>query len=437
VVGIISMPDPYLQAPPNSAQAEQAVLGGLLLDNRAYDRINDTVSTADFYRHDHRDIWRAIVRLIESGKPADLVTVIAELPDHAAYIGELFTGTPSAVNITHHAEIVRGKAVLRGIVSAGHDMAAQALMPGAEPMDTAEAAERLVLSVLQRDTEQSEAVPYKLAVFEARDWMESDHHGISTGLPTLDRFTGGMQAGQLWVIGGRPSMGKSAIAMQIAEHVSIDKPVAIYSLEMSKRQTAARSIRWHESLTGNRDKAIDHLSHLKMVIDDGGKLTPGLLRLKLRRIKRKQGLAVVVVDYMQLMSTTKPESRLQEVSEVSRSLKQMAKEFGCTIVAVCQLNRAAEQRTDKRPMMSDLRESGQLEQDADVVVMVHREEYYNPQTPLNGIAELLVRKCRDGETGTVWCQWFGSLTRVAETEAPYVPPTVQAGSSRARGFNDE
>lgn len=418
--------------PPHSLQSEQAVLGSLLIDNGAYDRISDLLAEDDFYAGQHRDIWRATVNLIEQGKPADIITVGDVTPEHADYIAELFAGIPSAYNVAAYAQTVRDRSILRQLIAAGGDISAQALTAGANPTETAEQAEERVLRVLNRDASHSEAIPYKLAVFAARDWMEEARQGLSTGIPQLDRMTGGMQPGQLWAIGGRPSMGKSALAMQIAEHTGIDHPVAVYSLEMSSRQTAGRSIRYHESLLG-RDEAVNHLSRLKIVIDDGAKLTPGLLRLKLRRIKRKHGLSVLIVDYMQLMSTPKSESRLQEVSEVSRSLKQVAKEFGCTVLAVCQLNRAAEQRVDKRPMLSDLRESGQLEQDADVVVMVHREDYYTPNAHLQGYAELLVRKCRDGETGTVWCRWTPTVTRFAQCDAPPMPsPETTAPPTRRR-----
>jgi replicative DNA helicase len=427
--------------PPHSIQSEQAVLGSLLIDNGAYDRISELLSEDDFYTAQHRDIWRATVGLIEQGKPADIVTVADVTPDHADYISELFSATPSAYNIAAYAQTVRDRSILRQLIAAGADISAQALSEGASPTETAEQAEERVLRVLNRDASHSEAIPYKLAVFAARDWMEEKREGLSTGIPSLDRMTGGMQPGQLWAVGGRPSMGKSALAMQIAEHVGIDHPVAVYSLEMSSRQTAGRSIRYHESRLDSRDEAVNHLSRLKIVIDDGAKLTPGLLRLKLRRIKRKHGLSVLIVDYMQLMSTPKSESRLQEVSEVSRSLKQVAKEFGCTVIAVCQLNRAAEQRNDKRPMMSDLRESGQLEQDADVIVMVHREDYYNPETHLKGLSELLVRKCRDGQTGTAWCEWKPEVTRFKPFDGPIPsgpqqPQQEQKQRQRTVGMQD-
>lgn len=394
------------------------MLGCLLIDNGAYDRVSDILGQDDFYGAQHREMWCAIVDQIEAGKTADSITIADSIPDHAGYAAELAAAIPSAYNVVAYAQTVRDRSILRQLIATGADISAQALTAGANPTEAAEQAEERVLRVLNRDSSQSEVVPYKIAVFEARDWMEEARHGLSTGIPLLDSMTDGLQAGQLWAIGGRPSMGKSALAMQIAEHVSRERPVTVFSLEMSRRQTAGRSIRYHESILGSRNEAVDHLSTLKMVIDDGAKLTPGLLRLKLRRIKRKYGLSVLIVDYMQLMGVQKAESRLQEVSEVSRSLKQIAKEFDCTVIAVCQLNRAAEQRVDKRPMLSDLRESGQLEQDADVVVMVHREDYYTPETPQKGMAELLVRKCRDGKTGAVWCTWRPEVTRFAECRAP-------------------
>jgi replicative DNA helicase len=421
MVKLVSKVDTYIENPPYCRTSEQAVLGALLIDNRAYDRVSDIVSESDFFIGAHREIWKSIRNMIEAGKPADLITVASELPEQAGYIGELFTSTPSAINAPTYAQTVRDRSVLRQLMIASADISAAAQAQGADPMEAADFAEQSVLKVMQRDAEASEAVDYRRAVFEARDWLDEPQKGISTGIPMLDRMTLGLQPGQLWIVGGRPSMGKSALGVQIAEHVAQSESVALFSLEMSRRQVAARSIRWHEQRLGSRDEAVNHLSYLHLVIDDGGKLTPGVMRLKLRRIKRKSGLAVVVIDYMQLMSTARPENRLQEVSEVSRSLKQIAKEFNCCVIAVCQLNRAAESRTDKRPMLSDLRESGQLEQDADVVVMVHREAYYAPQTPIGNVAELLVRKCRDGETGTAWCLWNGELTRFTPTQAPEMP----------------
>jgi len=413
----------YDEALPFSNLAEQAVLGAILLDNKAYDRVSDLLSEDDFYREIHRKTWAMIVGLLDHGRSADLIAAVDRFPEHAAYFAELVTAVPSALNVQSYARTIRDKSILRQLSAIGNDICALANEVGIDPRQAAEQAENAVLGVMRRDSEQSEMMPFQKAVFDARDWMEQEHIGISTGISSLDQMTLGLQPGQLWVVGGRPSMGKSALGMQIAEHVAAKHPVTVFSLEMSAKQIAARSIKWHEHQMQDqtayaRNEAVNHLCRLKLTIDDGGKLTPGLMRMKLRRLKRQHGVSVVVVDYVQLMSVAKPENRLQEVSEVSRALKQVAKEFHCCVIAICQLNRASETRNDKRPILSDLRESGQLEQDADVVVMVHREDYYNKDTHIRGTAELLVRKCRDGQTGEVWCKFHGEYTRFTECAEP-------------------
>lgn len=400
-----------LKAPPHSDEAEQHVLGGLLLQPSAYDRI-DWLRTEAFYRADHREIFKTLASMIEANRPVDTFTVANALnakQEQIAYLGSLAVNTPSAANIRRYAEIVRDKHILRQLACFAAEVGQSAYEPGQNPRELAQEAEAKFLSVLDVQ-EAREPVAYGEAVTEALAWREEPRQGLSTGLPDLDRMLGGgMKPQELIIVAGRPSMGKSGLALCIAEHVAAEETVAFFTLEMSRRQVANRSLRHHETLL-EQSEAVRHLHSLKMTIDDTPAVGIAYLRLRLRRIRRQRGLGLVVVDYLQLL-TAKGENRTQEVSEISRGLKAIGKEFDVPVLAVCQLSRKCEERTDRRPIMSDLRETGQIEQDADVVVFVYRDEYYNQGTAMAGLAELLIRKNRDGETGTVTCKFTPETTR--------------------------
>jgi len=445
--------DPQLLAmrvPPHSVEAEQSLLGGLLLDNQAFDKIADIVSAEDFYRDDHRRLYRHIARLIEQGKPADVVTVSEaveagedkERTGGPAYLGSLAQNTPSALNIRRYAELVRERSVQRRLAQVATEIAESALAPsGKEVGQLLDEAETRILEVGekgQRGTQGFEEIQPVLArVFERIDHLyhqenKSDVTGVPTGYLDLDEKTAGLQPGDLIIVAGRPSMGKTALALNMAEHVAVDNglPVAIFSMEMGATQLAMRMlgsiarVDQHKMRTGRLadeewsrlSSAMERLHNAPIFIDETGALNPLELRSRARRMRRQCGkLGLVVVDYLQLMSASSDvqgENRATEISEISRSLKALAKELQVPVVAMSQLSRAVEQRNDKRPMMSDLRESGAIEQDADVILFIYREEVYFPEKPESkGRAEVIVGKQRNGPIGKVELAFLGQFTR--------------------------
>ncbi len=443
--------DPQLLAmrvPPHSIEAEQSLLGGLLLDNQAFDKIADQVAADDFYRDDHRRIFRHLVKLIEAGKPADVVTV-AESVDAsedrdktggAAYLGALSQNTPSSLNIRRYAELVRERAVQRRLAQVATEIAESALGPsGKDVRQLLDEAESRIMEVGEAGTRTSQGfkdIKQELArVFERLDDLyhrenQSGVTGIPTGYIDLDEKTAGLQPGDLIIIAGRPSMGKTALALNIAEHVAVDNglPVAIFSMEMSGTQLASRvlgsiaHVDQHKMRTGRlSDEEWQQLSHAMgrlhdapMFIDETAALNALELRARARRMRRQCGkLGLVVVDYLQLMSaSSQGENRATEISEISRSLKALAKELQTPVVALSQLSRAVEGRNDKRPMMSDLRESGAIEQDADVIFFIYRDEVYFPDKPeVKGRAEVIIGKQRNGPIGRVELAFLGQYTR--------------------------
>jgi replicative DNA helicase len=444
-----------LRVPPHSIEAEQSVLGGLLLDNAAWDRIGDVLSVEDFYRDDHRRIYRHIARLIEQAKPADVVTVAesveaSEDKDKAgglAYLGSLAQNTPSAHNIRRYAEIVHERAVMRRLAAIGAEITDSALNPlGKDVGQLLDEAESRVFQIAEagvrgrvgfRDIHQLLS-----QVMERVDFLYSREHpsditGVATGFKDLDEKTSGFQEGDLIIVAGRPSMGKTALALNIGEHVAVaeKRPVAIFSMEMSGTQIAARMlgsmtrIDQHKLRTGRLtdedwSKLADGLGKLHdapIHIDETGALNPLELRSRARRLARQYGkLGMVIVDYLQLMVTDgrREENRATELSEISRSLKALAKELAVPVVALSQLNRSVDQRPDKRPIMSDLRESGALEQDADLILFIYRDEVYNRDTADKGRAELIIGKQRNGPIGTVDVTFLGQYTRFESYATP-------------------
>ncbi|MBL8432483.1 MAG: replicative DNA helicase [Dechloromonas sp.] len=437
-----------LRVPPHSIEAEQSVLGGLLLDNQAWDRMGDLVNDGDFYRDEHRRIFRQIRNLLEKARPADVVTV-AEALDAAgegdqtgglAYLGELAANTPSAANIRRYAEIVRERAVLRQLVATADEIAADALNPlGRDAETLLDEAESKIFAIAEAGAGHADGfvhinplltqVVERIQELHDRD-NPSDITGIPTGYVDLDRMTSGLQAGDLIVVAGRPSMGKTAFALNIAESVAVDTglPVGIFSMEMGGTQLAMRMLASIGRLDSHRVRtgrltddewsrlsfALGKLHEAPIFIDEAGGLTPANLRARARRLARQHGgrLGLLVIDYIQLMTSNRQgENRATEVSDISRAIKSLAKELQVPIVALSQLSRKVEERNDKRPMMSDLRESGAIEQDADVILMMYREEYYKPDTPDKGIAEVIIGKQRNGPTGTVQLTFLGEYTR--------------------------
>ena len=436
-----------LRVPPHSIEAEQSVLGGLLLDNQAWDRMGHLLGEGDFYRDEHRRIFRQIRRLLESAKPADVVTVAealeaageSEQTGGLAYLGELAQNTPSAANIHRYAEIVRERAILRQLVVAADEIAGDALAPmGRDTEALLDEAERKIFAIAEAGGGRQDGfvhinplltqVVERIQELHDRD-NPSDITGVPSGFTDLDRMTSGLQAGDLIIIAGRPSMGKTAIALNIAEHVAVEygAPVGVFSMEMGGSQLAMRMMTSIGRLDAQRVRtgrlnddewsrlsfALGKLHEAPIYIDESGGLTPGALRARARRLHRQCGkLGLIVIDYIQLMSTNRQgENRATEVSEISRSIKTLAKELQVPIIALSQLSRKVEERTDKRPMMSDLRESGAIEQDADVILMMYREEYYKQDTPDKGIAEVIIGKQRNGPTGTVRLAFLGEYTR--------------------------
>lgn len=437
----------YLRVPPHSVEAEQSVLGGLLLDNAAFDRVTDVLNEDDFYRYDHKLIWQHIARLIALARPADVVTVNESLASAGkaeevgglAYLNALAHNTPSAANIRRYAEIVRERSMLRKLVSVADEIAAAAFNPqGKEARQLLDEAESRVFQIAQEGARGSagfqEIQPLLAQVVERIDELyhrdgDSDITGVPTGFTDLDRMTSGLQPGDLIIVAGRPSMGKTSFSMNIGEHVAIEQglPVAVFSMEMGAVQLAMRMVGsvgmldQHRMRTGKLTAddwpklthAVQQVQEAQIYIDETPALTSMELRARARRLARQCGqLGLIIIDYMQLMSANSSgENRATEISEISRSLKGLAKELNCPLIALSQLNRSLEQRPNKRPVMSDLRESGAIEQDADLILFIYRDEVYNPDSPDKGTAEIIIGKQRNGPIGSVRLTFQGASTR--------------------------
>jgi replicative DNA helicase len=436
-----------LRVPPHSIEGESSVIGGLLLDNEAWDRLSDILMDADFYRHEHRLIYSAIGRLINDNKAADVITVFEHLQSlgkadevgGVAYLNSLAQYVPSASNIRRYAEIVRDRAILRKLVSASDEIATNAFNPkGRAVSEILDESEQKIFNIgeagkrNQLGFQSMDNLVVKLLdrVQEMAD-NPNDVTGVPTGFIDFDRMTAGLQAGDLIVLAARPSMGKTALAINIAEHVALHEqlPVAIFSMEMGAAQLAVRIVgsigrvdQGHlrtGKLTDDEwprlSEAIEKLRTISLHIDESAGLTSSELRANARRLARNCGqLGLIVVDYLQLMSGSSGdgENRATELGEISRGLKQLARELKCPVIALSQLNRSVEQRPDKRPMMSDLRESGAIEQDADIIMFIYRDEYYTKdQCKEPGVAEVIIAKQRNGPTGTVKLAFLNRFTK--------------------------
>ncbi|MDF3031422.1 MAG: dnaB [Moraxellaceae bacterium] len=433
-----------LKLPPHSLEAEQSVLGGLMLEETAWDRAAEIVTEQDFYRRDHRLIFKAIAMLADEGKPRDALTVsetlnrLGELADAGGmtYLGEIVKNTASAANISAYAEIVRERSVLRQLIRASYEISDVAYQPqGATSAQILDEAERKIFAIAEQQTKGDgpQALRPLLArtvnrieqLFSSNDPLT----GLSTGFTDLDNKTSGLQKGDLVIVAARPSMGKTTFAMNLVENVMMNgAPVLVFSMEMPADsivmrmlsslgridQTRVRSGKLEEEDWPRLTSTMAMMSDKQLFIDDTPALSPTEVRARARRVARDCGgaLGLVMVDYLQLMRVPGLENnRVNEISEISRSLKALAKELECPVIALSQLNRSLEQRPNKRPVMSDLRESGAIEQDADVIMFIYRDEVYNPESQDKGTAEIIIGKQRNGPIGMLRLAFLGRYTR--------------------------
>jgi replicative DNA helicase len=444
-----------LRIPPHSVEAESSVLGGLLLDNSAWDRVGDLLADGDFYRYEHRQVYAAIDALINTSRPADVITVYehlqalgkAEEIGGLGYLNALAQYVPSASNIRRYAEIVRERSILRKLVSASDEIATNAFnTQGRAVAQILDEAEQKIFNIGEEGSRMKQGfqgMPQLVVQLLDRVQEMADNQNDITGVPTgffdFDRMTSGLQPGDLIVLAARPSMGKTALAINIAEHVALNEglPVAVFSMEMGASQLAVRIVgsigridqghlrtgKLSDDEWPRLTEAIEKLRNVSLHIDETPGLTPSELRANARRLARTCGkLGLIVVDYLQLMSGSSSnggDNRATEIGEISRGLKMLAKELQCPVIALSQLNRSVETRTDKRPMMSDLRESGAIEQDADVIMFIYRDDYYNKESKEPGVAEIIIGKQRNGPTGTVKLAFLKPLTKFESLASGY------------------
>ena len=445
------LPD-NLRVPPHSVEAEQAVLGGLLLNNEAWDDVAERVGVRDFYRKEHRQIFEVIGQLVEEDKPCDLVTVsqalthLGQLEDIGgmSYLSELARNTPSTANINAYADIVRERSVLRQLIHVSHSVSDLAFNPKGTPsLEILDKAESSIFEIAEQHKKGNGPQIIKNVLKKAVDRIDELYKnksaltGITTGFEELDKMTAGLQPADMVVVAGRPSMGKTTFAMNLCENVALkaNKPVLVFSMEMPAdyivmrmlsslgriNQGAIRSGRLDKDDWPRITSAIQMLSDQKFFIDDTPALSPLEMRARARRVARECGgeLGCIMVDYLQLMQVPGSDNRVNEISEISRSLKGIAKELNCPVIALSQLNRSLEQRPNKRPVMSDLRESGAIEQDADLIVFLYRDEVYNKDSAEKGIAEVIIGKQRNGPIGTVRLAFRGEFTRFDDLAPEY------------------
>ncbi len=433
-----------IRVPPNSVEAEQSLLGGLMLDTAAWDKVADILVGPDFYRKDHQIIFTAIGMLAEDSQPCDVVTVSQFLDNRGElesaggleYLASLANETPGAANVRAYANILRERSVLRSLISAGNEISGSAYATeGRAATELVDDAERLVFEIAEKGSRgrvgfQSlrQILPATVDRIDLLHQSGGDITGVPTGYTEFDKMTTGLHAGDLIIIAGRPSMGKTTLAINIAENASIGAkvPTAIFSMEMPSEQLAFRMIsslgrvdqthlrtgKFPDEDWSRINTAVQLMSDAPIFIDDTPALSPTEVRARARRLKREHGLGLIVLDYLQLMQVHgSTENRATEISEISRSLKALAKELSVPIIALSQLNRSVEQRTDKRPVMSDLRESGAIEQDADIIIFIYRDEVYNQETPRKGIADISIAKQRNGPIGEFPLTFVGRFTK--------------------------
>lgn len=442
-----------LRLPPHSVEGEQSVLGGLMLDNAAWDKIADVVTSADFYRQDHRLIFSAIAALADEGKPLDAITVAEQLTvlSHSeatgglSYLSELVKNTPSAANIKAYSEIIRERSVLRQLITASNEIADSAYdTEGRNSVEILDEAERKVFKIAETGPQRggpegvNPLIAKTLRKIDALFHADGGITGVTTGFRDLDERTSGMQKSDLIILAGRPSMGKTSLAMNLVENALLktELPVLVFSMEMPADSLVMRMLsslgRIDQSKirTGKLDEedwprltsAVNMLKGKPLYIDDTPALSPTELRSRSRRVARehKGQLGLIMVDYLQLMRVNGfSEGRTAEISEISRSLKALAKELECPVLALSQLNRSLEQRPNKRPVNSDLRESGAIEQDADLIIFIYRDEVYNEDTVDKGIAEIIIGKQRNGPIGTLRLAFLGRYTKFEDLAPEY------------------
>ncbi len=441
------------RVPPQSMEAEQSLLGGLLLDSRRFDEVADELTGSDFYSQNHRLIYAAIRRLLDESQPVDVITVTQQLETNEelekvgglTYVGSLANNTPSTANIVTYARIIRERSVLRQLISASNDISQSAFNPeGKTPREVLDKAEQLVFHISESDGRKragfepiDELVTRSIDMIEKLNEDGNPITGLATGFSDLDEKTSGLQKGDLVVVAGRPSMGKTSFCMNIAEFAAIDqkKPVAVFSMEMPGESLAMRLLSSLGQVNSNKLRsgqlreddwprimsAVSLLDGAKIFVDDSAGLTPMEIRSRSRRLAREHdGLGLIVIDYLQLMSGGEgsSENRATEISAMTRSLKMLAKELDVPLIILSQLNRSLEQRPDKRPVMSDLRESGAIEQDADVILFIYRDEVYNDETEAKGIAEIIIAKQRNGPIGKIRLTFRGEFTRFESFASP-------------------
>ncbi|VAY02470.1 Replicative DNA helicase [Arsenophonus endosymbiont of Aleurodicus dispersus] len=446
----IGQKDPQIEGlkmPPHSLEAEQSVLGGLMLDNERWDHVSERVTNADFFSRPHRTIFSEIQRQLEQSRPIDLITLSESLEQQGeldsvggfAYLAELAKNTPSAANINAYADIVRERAVVRNMIVVANEIADAGYDPkGRTSEELLDLAESLVFQIAENRANKDDGPKgieeILLETVEKIEHLYQKPHdgitGISTGYQDLDRKTAGLQNSDLIIVAARPSMGKTTFAMNLCEHAAMteEKPVLIFSLEMPSNQIMMRMLASLSRVdqtrirTGQLDdedwaRISSTMSLLmekrNMYIDDSAELTPTEVRSRARRVYREHGgLSLIMIDYLQLMRVTYlSDNRTLEIAEISRSLKSLAKELQVPVIALSQLNRSLEQRADKKPVNSDLRESGSIEQDADLIIFIYRDEVYNDNSDLKGVAEIIIGKQRNGPIGTIRLTFNGQWSR--------------------------
>jgi replicative DNA helicase len=442
--------------PPQHIEAEQSILGGVLIENEAINRVTEILDADDFYRESHRKIFDALINLSERDEPADLITLTNELRKidqldsigGASYLASLIDSVPTAANIQYYARIVKEKAILRKLIQTSTEIITQSYEDRGDVEGFLDEAERSIFEISEKRVRPSfypirEIVKESFATIEKLFKKKEAVTGVASGFKELDRMTAGFQPSDLIIVAGRPSMGKTAFCLDVAEYAAIDNkiPVAIFSLEMSKEQLVIRMLCSQANVEGTRLRtgylnesdwpkltiAAGSLSESPIYIDDTAALSVLEMRAKARRLKADHGLGMVIVDYLQLMKgRARVESRQQEISEISRSLKALAKELAIPVIAVSQLSRKTEERTGNRPQLSDLRESGAIEQDADLILFIYRDEVYNrdPDNPNRGKAEVIIGKQRNGPIGKIDLAFLDKFTSFkdlykGETENTY------------------
>lgn len=440
------------KVPPHSIEAEQSVLGGLMLDNQTWDVIADKLVEQDFYRHDHQLLFRIMQKLAQSNRPLDIITLSEALSEvnsleaagGLSYLSELVKNTPGAANIGAYAEIVRERSILRQLIGVAREISDNAFDTGGRPSsEVLDESERMVFEIA--DSRPNNVGPQAInpiltkAIERIDELYHSDNAitGLSSGFADLDKMTAGLQPSDLIIVAGRPSMGKTTFAMNIVEHaiISGEKPVIVFSMEMPNEsiimrmlsslgridQTKIRTGQLNDDDWPRLTSAVSLLKDKPLFIDDSPSMSPTEIRARARRIAREHGpLGLIVIDYLQLMQVKgKTENRVGEISEISRSLKALAKELKVPVIALSQLNRSLEQRPNKRPVMSDLRESGSIEQDADVIAFIYRDEVYNDDTPDKGVAEIIISKQRNGPIGIRKLAFVGKFTKFEDLAYGY------------------